>query len=1107
MRLLVTSLCLFMCLFAVPYAHSQTQLGTGSISGTVEDATGAVVVGATVTVTNTGTGLVRTITTNDAGQFNVPVLPSGEYMVRVEQQGFAVAEQQNLTVSVGRATTLRLELQSGTIGEVVNVTAEQFIDVTKTEETTLINRTQINDLPINGRRADQFALLAPGVTRDGRFGLLSYRGQSGVFNNFTLEGNDDNQAYFSEARGRTRIASNVSQNAIQEFQVGQSNFLPEFGRSAGGGINATVRSGTNTFSGDAFYYFRNQDLSARDPLSALKTDERRDQFGGSFSGAIIKDKLFFFVNYDQQLRDFPLLTQDLTGALNSLVTVGGAQVDRRTAAFNTASAPNNQANFTRGCQEVINRAVAIPDGGANALFSTPAGIASVCGGAGFVPGTPAVSSLFLTTLPRTFNQNLFLIKGDYNITDENTLSVTYNYLNSRGLRGIQTPLVLGNFGRNGTDDVRINSFNARLTSVITPRIVNEFRFQASRDFEFQFADEPPPQVFVNGTNNLSFGRATFLERPAQPDERRLQFINNLSYTLGNHSLKFGGELNRARDIIDNPANFGGAYNYPNVQSFGNDLNNPGARTYSTFTQGFGLPGLDFSTVDYAFFAQDQWKVLRNLTINYGLRYDYQDNPEPFAVNPLVPETGRINSDTTNLGPRIGIAYDIGGNGKTVVRGGYGLYYGRTPNGTIFNALTQSGTLTASGAVDPTLNQASVSLQPTQVAQGAPLYPNIPATIPSGTSSVFYLDPDFARPRLQEVNVGIEREIINNLSFSVAYVYTKGDRIPISFDANLPAPNFTRSYVTPDGTTFSVPFSAGVTRTVATSSASAIPLNNSRLIPQYGSITNLRSVGENFYNGLLVEVKRRFADKYQFNVAYTLAKVENYAGTDNGGGSGSESPFGGGTPQDQFAPLESFRAPAPTDQRHRLVINGIYNLPTLDGGNRFTRGIVNGFRLSGIYTAESGRPFSTFISVPANSFTFNGMQFTGFGGLRGQGGGDANLFPVVERNNTYGEANYRFDLRLARDIRLGERAVVELVAEGFNIFNTANFNGFNTTLFDVVAPTGTSFSGSPTAATPNPSATTPLPLIARNNFGVPTANGSQPDGTNARRFQLALRFRF
>src|SRR5262245_58105877 len=296
MRLSVRLLTAAMLLLTTQISFfAQSQLGTGALSGTVQDAGGAVIIGAEVTVTNEDTGLTRKSITNEAGQFSVPVLPVGTYLVRVTQTGFSVAEQKGLVVNVGSTTTIRIVMKPGAIDEVVNITAGAQIDASRTEEVSLINRAQINDLPINGRRADQFALLTPGVTRDGRFGLLSYHGQSGVFNNFTVEGNDDNQAYFAEARGRTRIASNISANAIQEFQVAQSNFLPEFGRSAGGGINSVIRSGGNKFHGDGFWYFRNEYLNARDPLASFRPTERRDQFGGSFSGPVVRDKIFFFL--------------------------------------------------------------------------------------------------------------------------------------------------------------------------------------------------------------------------------------------------------------------------------------------------------------------------------------------------------------------------------------------------------------------------------------------------------------------------------------------------------------------------------------------------------------------------------------------------------------------------------------------------------------------------------------------------------------------------------------------------------------------------------------------------------------------------------------------
>jgi hypothetical protein len=1006
-------------------AGGQAQLGTGALAGAVLDSSDASVTGAHVMVTNTETGLVRTVATTGAGQFNIPVLPPGPYVAVIEHQGFARYEQHDLVVAVGATTTLKVKLQPAGVAESVSVTAAQpEIDSSKTSQSTLIDRTQINDLPINGRRADQFALLAPGVTRDGRFGLLSYRGQSGVFNNFTLEGNDDNQAYFSEARGRTRIASNVSANAIREFQVTQSGFMPEFGRSAGGGVNAVVRSGTNRPSADGFYYFRNKALNARDPLATINPDETRQQFGGSIGGPIVRDRLFYFFNIDQQLRDYPLIIEDLSGVLTSGLPANPTAGDL--AAFNA---------------------------GVTALRQQ------------FPGGAPG------HTIPRTNNQTLLLGKVDAQINASTLLSITHNYLYAHSDNGIQTPLVLGNVGRNGSDDVRIQSFNARLTSVLSSSTVNEMRFQAGRDFEFEFANQPPPQVFVGG---FSFGRATFLERPALPDERKLQFVDNLSRTAGRHNLKVGIDLVHAKDIIDNPATFGGSYTYSNALTFGRDLLDPSGRNYTSFQQNFGLVGVNFSTIDLALFAQDAWHPTNRLTLNYGVRYDYQQNPSPVAPNPAIPETQAINSWKGGAGPRLGAAYDLTGDDKTVVRSAYGIYYGRTPNGVIENALAQTGLF------DPAKNTVSLTLRGTDAI--GPTYPNILPDLPAGaqgSATAFRLDTNYKPPRLNDFNVGLERELAPHLTLATSFIYTKGDRLPVAIDTNLPAPAFTRQYQFPDGSVVEVPFSAGVTRSAQGLTQN---VNLSRPNPNFGALATTTSIGETWYRALFVELKRRFANGYQFGVAYTLAKAENLGGSANGAGAGSETPFGGGNLRNQFD-LASNRGVAPTDQRHRLVFNGIANLPYR-------------FRVSGIFTAESGRPYSTVISVPALPFAgADGTQYVGFGGLLGQGGGDdRNVAPNLPRNSTYGDANYRIDLRLARDFRI-DRLFVEVLAEAFNVFNRSNYNGFQNVRYDAQATTVT---------TP---LSQPVVLTERSTFGAPNNDGSQPDGTNARRIQVALRFRF
>lgn len=1011
-------LCCFCACMAV------AQLGTGSINGTVTDPNGHVVSGAQVKIIKTDTGLERDVATGSEGQFSVGTLPVGEYKVRIENHGFSSFEQK-VTVSVGDSASVIAKLAIGGVEQVVQVEAGS-IDTVKTETSSDVDRQQIDNLPLNGRRVDQLALLSPGVSRSGTFGLLNFHGMSPAFNNFMVEGNDNNQAYFAEGRGRTRIATNISEDAVQEFQVGQSNFLPEFGRATGGSINSVIRSGTNQLHGDAFWYYRDQNFNAIDPLAInpatnqpIKPDEVRHQFGGSVGGPIKANKLFFFLNYDEQLRDFPLLTIDTSNVLTN---------------NRVPPSPADQAAFNAG----VNFLTAQFPGGA--------------------PGN---------LLPRNFNHYLGLAKVDWSINPANTLSVTYNHLTHSAQNGIQTALLLGNVGGNGSDDVRLENLNARLTTVISPAKVNEFRVQWGRDFEFEFANQPPPNVAVGG---FSFGEATFLQRAALPDERHYQFVDNFSWVAGTHVFKFGGELNRARDIINNPSFFGGAYSYTNVITLGRDLLNPAGHNYNSYSQSFGLPGIDFSVNQYGFFAQDQWKILKNLTINYGVRYDYQALPSPVAPNPAVAATQSFNSDTSNIGPRVGFAFDPRGNGKTVIRGGYGMFYANTPNGTIDNALRQTG------LTDLTRSTLRFTLRPTD--PGAPNFPNLlPAPPLAGNApTAFQLDSNFQRPRAQEVNAGIEQEIFSNTTVSANYIYTRGGRLPLNFVSNLPVPSFTRTFQMPDGSTFQVPFVA-------------VPTT-----PSFTANTVLRSIGQSWYHGLLIELRRRFVNGYQFHLAYTLSRTLNQTGTGFGDGSSPEGPFGGGNLVDQFN-LNNDRARDATDQTHRLVMDGVWYLPYGKNGGGWYNALIRDYSISGLVSLESGRPYDTGVSVGNLPFTLNGQKFTGLGGVLGQGGGAFNsILPLVPRNNVNGRPNYRLDTRVARSFSVTERFKVQVLGEAFNLFNHSNFTGYNTTAF-----TGSSAATSSLA--------TPVKLTATSDFGTPSQDSILPDGTGARRFQLGLKLNF
>src|ERR1700752_41964 len=355
---LVSLLVLAFC--AVAFAQSTT---TGSIGGVVTNPAKEVVAGAAVTVMNIGTNKEDTATTDDTGRFKVGNLQPGNYSVTVNSSGLSPLTQENVVVEIGLETRLEVALQVGPVTGSVDVSAEApVINTNQQDFSSNINQTSINELPINGRRWSNFALLTPGAVPDGTFGLISFRGISGLLNNNTIDGGDNNQAFFAEERGRTRISYSISQAAIREFQVNTSSYSAEYGRSAGGVVNAITKSGTNEFHGGAFYYQRNNKWGARNPLATrqelingvftpvgFKPKVVRHQFGGTIGGPIVKNKAFFFFSYDQQNRNFPGLSifntpsfLNLSTANRNLLTARGltlAQIDNTLNFLSSISGP------------------------------------------------------------------------------------------------------------------------------------------------------------------------------------------------------------------------------------------------------------------------------------------------------------------------------------------------------------------------------------------------------------------------------------------------------------------------------------------------------------------------------------------------------------------------------------------------------------------------------------------------------------------------------------------------------------------------------------------------------------------------------------------------
>ncbi|HUE81912.1 MAG TPA: TonB-dependent receptor [Pyrinomonadaceae bacterium] len=1007
---------LLVCTFSASAMAQSTT--AGAIGGVVTNPNREVIPGASVTVRNTGTNREDTATTDGGGGFRVVNLQPGLYTVTVNANGFSPYNQENVVVEVGRITEINPSLSIGPVEGMVEISADApVINTSQQDFTTNINQTSINELPINGRRASNFVLLTPGAAPDGDFGLISFRGISGLLNNSTVDGGNNNQAFFAEESGRTRISSSISQAAVREFQVNTSNYSAEYGRAAGGVINTVTKSGTNEFHGQLFYYNRDNELGARNPrgfqtvlvggvptIQALKPEDVRHQFGGAVGGPIARDKLFFFFSYDQQKRTFP-----------------GIATTANAAFFNT-----------------INRTTL------NARGLTDAQIDSA---RNFLIGLTG-------EVPRRQDSYLLLPKIDWNINSSNTFTFTYNRLRNESPNGIQTqPTVTRGIASFGDDFVDIDYGIARLVSAFSPTVINEARVKVGREHLFQNSNPPSPGEPTTGPGNrspsvaisggLTFGKPNFLERRALPLERNVQVVDNVTLTSGSHTIKFGGDFNYNKDRLDNLFSEGGVYAYNNVNDFIIDYTNftangalrnagtlctsnrlAGNCFTSNFQQGFGTPAFEFSTVDLAFYIQDDWRWSPRLTVNLGLRYEIQLNPDPQIPNPLFPQTGRFPTDKNNFGPRGGFAYDVTGDGKTSVRGGIGVYYARLINSTISNAITNTG-------VDR--GQVQIFSNPNT---GNPIFPNVlpaPAGIanPSGAhvpgSSIVVLEEDLHLPMIIQGDFIFERQIARNTVVSASYLASRGRFLPGFVNVNLAPPTQFATLTVASGEF------AGQSVTV--------PVFTSRINPNFFNITEVRGTVDSTYHALVLQANRRLTNGLQFQVNYTLSRAE-----DNGQTSVTFSTTN--TPTDPFnldldRGLSNFHIP------HRFVASAVYNPKDFGlGETALGRAIFSGWTLAPIVTLQSGRPHSAGVNGrPAGALN---------NGITGSGGNS--FFLPLGRNSFKQPKIVNVDMRLSRRFRFTENMNLEFLIEGFNLFNRTHVTNVNSTAFNISGTSLIPFAG-------------------------------------------------
>ncbi len=933
---------------ALPMAVLAQQALTGAIGGTVRDASESAVPNAQVTARNLHTGLERSGVATEVGLFRIALLPVGEYEVTVTAQGFNDAKAGPVRVGVGQMVEIDIRLTVGAVTEQVTVQAQvAAIETTRTSVAASVDAGQISNLGLNGRDFLNFILLTPGVTRDVRTGDLSFAGQRGTLNNLQVDGADNNNTFFGQALGRTgsgRAPYQFSVDSVEEFQVNTNGYSAEFGRAGGAVINVVTKSGTNTFHGSAFEVFRDRYMNANTWINNSQGRPRQpfhvNQFGATVGGPVVKNKDFFFFNYDGQRRHLP-----------NPVFLG----------------------------------VPIPA----ALTAVPA-------------NQPAIQRLqgLLESYSLAFDQDVYLIKNDWHMSDKHRLSVRYNRqkFNGEGLESSGNQVALEH---SGVALVKTDTVTASLSSVLTSAMLNEFRFQVLRD------DEPglPRTLGVEtvlrhgGVTALSFGSSSI--SPRYTNLKGIQFIDNLSLTKGRHTLKFGGDLHHA--AIENlfAGNVRGSYAF-------NSYDDYFAGRPASYVQAFageGTPGFltkpNFTEV--GFYAQDEFRATSRLTLNFGLRYDLALLTRPPVTNPdpqLVPfgvDTGYLKNDKNNFGPRFGFAYRPLDSNRLVVRGGYGFYYGRVPQILVSTAYNQNG-----------LSGISLSFTGTAI----PTYPNIFNSRPAGgifaAPSIFFFDKSWVMPLTMQGSLGVEYEVRPNTTIGVGYLTVRGEHLSRTRDINLyPA----------EAVPVNLP-GLGSRTLLRHPGPQGAPL---RPMSRFARVSAFESGADSFYHGFTLSLKRRFHTRYQVTLAYTFSKAIDTVVdfTNVVAFNSTDDPK---HPQSGLYPGLD-RGPSVNDQRHRVVTNFVWDLDYFDkGANAAARYLQGGWSVSGIILAQTGQPFSNAVGGDANNDT----------------NGATDRVPQDGRNTNYGPTIANWDLRLAKAIPIRERLKFQMALDLFNAFNHANF---------------------------------------------------------------------